>query len=85
MAIGKFDAASATRRLDAKGFVVAPGFIDIHRHAGRGSSLDPAAQNYTRQGVTTLIEGPDGSSPLPISKFLGEIGALKPARRPVVS
>lgn len=75
-AIGKFDAVSAARRLDAKGMVVAPGFIDIHTHARRGISLDPAAQNYTRQGVTTLLEGPDGSSPLPIAKFLSEIGAL---------
>src|SRR5271169_790987 len=75
-AIGKLDPASATRHLDAKGLIVAPGFIDIHTHARRGIVLDPAAQNYTRQGVTTVMEGPDGSAPLPISKFLADIGAL---------
>jgi dihydroorotase/N-acyl-D-amino-acid deacylase len=75
-AIGKFDASSATRALDAKGMVVAPGFIDIHTHARRGIALDPAAQNYTRQGVTTIFEGPDGGSPLPIGKFLNDIGKL---------
>lgn len=75
-AIGKFDPASASRVLDAKGMVVAPGFIDIHTHARRGIALDPAAQNYTRQGVTTIFEGPDGSSPLPIAKFLSDIGKL---------
>jgi len=76
-AIGKLDPASATRHLDAKGLIVAPGFIDIHTHARRGIVLDPAAQNYTRQGVTTVMEGPDGSAPLPIAKFLADIGALR--------
>jgi dihydroorotase/N-acyl-D-amino-acid deacylase len=33
----------------------------------------PTADNYVRQGVTTLIEGPDGSSPLPIRPFLERI------------
>lgn len=76
-AIGKFDASSATRFLDAKGQVVAPGFIDIHTHARRGIFLDPAATNYIRQGVTTIFEGPDGSSPLPIAPFLEKVAALK--------
>jgi N-acyl-D-amino-acid deacylase len=75
-AIGKFDASAGIRVLDAKGMVVAAGFIDIHTHARRGIALDPAAQNYTRQGVTTIFEGPDGSSPLPIGKFLNDIGKL---------
>jgi len=44
-AIGKFDRSSANRFLDAKGQVVAPGFIDIHTHARRGIFLDPAATN----------------------------------------
>lgn len=75
-AIGRFDPSSASRSLDAKGMVVAPGFIDIHTHARRGIGLDPAAQNYTRQGVTTIFEGPDGSSPLPIGKFLSDVSKL---------
>ena len=40
--------------------VVAPGFIDIHTHARRGIFEVPTADNYVRQGVTTVIEGPDG-------------------------
>jgi len=74
-AIGNLSRAAATRRLDATGMVVAPGFIDIHTHARRGIFLDPAATNYIRQGVTTLMEGPDGSSPLPIAPFLEKVGA----------
>ena len=41
--------------------VVAPGFIDIHTHARRGIFEVPTADNYVRQGVTTLIEGPGRS------------------------
>jgi N-acyl-D-amino-acid deacylase len=67
----------ATRTIDAAGKVVAPGFIDIHTHARRGIFQVPTAENYTRQGVTTLIEGPDGSSPLPIRPFLDSVAALK--------
>jgi len=45
--------ASAARVIDAKGMVVAPGFIDIHTHARRGIFEVPTADNYVRQGVTT--------------------------------
>src|SRR5579871_3204788 len=75
-AIGPLAGVPAKMNLDAKGLTVAPGFIDIHTHARRGIFLDPAAQNYIRQGVTTLLEGPDGSSALPIGKFLNDVGAL---------
>jgi len=68
--------APATRVVDVNGLVVAPGFIDIHTHARRGIFELPTADNYTRQGVTTLIEGPDGGSPLPLKPFLDKITAL---------
>src|ERR1043166_8621136 len=51
--------APAARTIDAAGQIVAPGFIDIHTHARRGIFHVPTAENYVRQGVTTLIEGPD--------------------------
>src|SRR5437899_3008646 len=69
-------ADAATRILDAAGEVIAPGFIDIHSHAREGIFESPAAENYIRQGVTTIIEGPDGSSPLPIAEFLAKLDAL---------
>ena len=67
---------TSARVVDVNGLVVAPGFIDIHTHARRGIFELPTADNYTRQGVTTLIEGPDGSSPLPLKPFLDKITAL---------
>jgi dihydroorotase/N-acyl-D-amino-acid deacylase len=69
--------AEAVRTIDVHGEVVAPGFIDIHTHARRGIDQVPTAPNYVRQGVTTVMEGPDGSSPLPLAPFLAHLESLK--------
>ena len=69
-------AGDAKRVIDVRGQVVAPGFVDIHTHAIRGIFQVPTADNYTRQGVTTLLEGPDGGSPVPIKPFLDKLEAL---------
>ncbi len=66
----------ARRTIDLRGQVVAPGFIDIHTHARRGIFEVPTADNYVRQGVTTLIEGPDGGSPVPLAPFLARLDSL---------
>lgn len=76
VAIGLGLAGAARRTVDVAGDVVAPGFIDIHTHARRGIDRVPTADNYIRQGVTTVIEGPDGSSPLPIAGFLAGLDSL---------
>ncbi|HUB32079.1 MAG TPA: D-aminoacylase [Bryobacteraceae bacterium] len=76
-AIGNLTGATAATVIDAKGSTVAPGFIDIHSHGRRGIGRVPTAENYLREGVTTIIEGPDGSSPLPIADFLGGVAKLK--------
>ncbi len=65
----------AAHVIELNGRVVAPGFIDIHTHARRGIFEVPTADNYVRQGVTTLIEGPDGGSPLPLGPFLKKVAA----------
>ena len=66
----------AKRVIDASGKVVAPGFIDLHTHARRGIFDVPAADNYILQGVTTIFEGPDGSSPVPIAPFLARVETM---------
>lgn len=65
--------------VDVSGLVVSPGFIDLHTHARRGIFDVPTADNYVRQGVTTVIEGPDGGSPVPLAPFLAKVEAAKPA------
>ena len=67
----------AKRVVNVKGLVVAPGFIDVHTHARRGIFEVPTADNYVRQGVTTLIEGPDGGSPIPLAPFLDKVAATR--------
>ncbi len=71
--IGHLPDATAERIIDAVGLVVAPGFIDPHTHAVRGIFDVPTADNYLLQGVTTLTEGNDGSSPWPIGQHLTRI------------
>ena len=70
--VGPPRAATAAVRIDGAGLVVAPGFIDVHSHGagggpfypGPGGIFDvPSAENYLREGVTTILEGPDGYSP----------------------
>ena len=59
--------------IDAKGLVVAPGFIDIHSHSDYLLLRDGHAQGKIRQGVTTEILG-EGSSAGP---FQGKISPRK--------
>jgi len=48
------------RWIDAKGKVVAPGFIDTHAHGD--PEKNPDFENFLAQGVTTLCMGMDGGS-----------------------
>ena len=67
---------AAVRVIDAGGKVLAPGFIDVHTHVRAGIFITPTADNYVYQGVTTLIEGPDGNSPVPLAPFFIRLEAL---------
>lgn len=52
---------SAARTIDARGRVVAPGFIDLHSHSDMPLVTDGDAQSKIRQGVTTEVIGESGS------------------------
>jgi N-acyl-D-amino-acid deacylase len=68
--IGDFKPAKSDQVLDAKGLVLAPGFIDIHNHSTRGLETDPLAESQIAQGITSLVIGADGDSPWPIAPWL---------------
>lgn len=55
VAVGSgIDARNAARVIDARGMVVAPGFIDNHAHLVNLEKL-PHAENFLRQGITTIM------------------------------
>src|SRR5437667_300280 len=67
-AVGVLDDASAARRLDCTGQVIAPGFIDMHSHSDwvipqpdHAEVLAPLLE----QGITTIVAGNCGCSPAP--------------------
>jgi N-acyl-D-amino-acid deacylase len=64
-AVGDIPADEAGHVIDGTGFVVAPGFIDMHTHSDRTLLVDPAAESKVRQGVTTEVVGNCGMSPTP--------------------
>jgi N-acyl-D-aspartate/D-glutamate deacylase/Leucine-rich repeat (LRR) protein len=63
--VGNLSGRQATRVIDAKGLVVAPGFIDIHNHSDDTVVTDGNAESMIRQGVTSMIFG-EGPSAAPI-------------------
>lgn len=71
IAIGKVD-AQAKRTLDARGAYIAPGFIDVHTHSEKIAEV-PAAENFLRMGVTSIITGNCGNSRTNVAAFFEEI------------
>lgn len=67
--VGRVDVQPGDLVVDAKGMVVAPGFIDSHSHADGGIFEDPDAGTQVRQGITTAVVGEDGSSAYPVRDF----------------
>lgn len=56
-----FGMSTARRTIDAKGRVVAPGFIDMHSHSDMTLITDGNGQSKIRQGVTTEVIGESDS------------------------
>ncbi len=60
--IGKDLGTEAVKVIDAKGKVVAPGFIDLHTHSDTSFIEDSRSESKILQGVTTEVVGNCGSS-----------------------
>lgn len=68
-AVGSLGDATAATVVDARDRYVAPGFIDVHSHAGPGLLTEQLkhGQPVLAQGITTVFVNPDGGGPVDIS------------------
>ena len=70
VAVGDLGSATAARTIDAKGLIVAPGFIDVHSHSGGAMATAGLAHGrpLLAQGITTIFANPDGGGPTDLQK-----------------
>ncbi|HUF47650.1 MAG TPA: D-aminoacylase [Vicinamibacterales bacterium] len=67
-------AGQARETLTASGLVVAPGFIDHHAHIQTTIHEHPLAENFTRQGITTILASlHSGSQPWPLDEYMAAL------------
>ncbi len=89
-AVGDLSKAKAKRVIKASGFIVTPGFIDVHNHSDMlfnkagdkryMSILIPAWKgnyNYITQGVTTIVTGLCGQGYAETDRWLGLAGLIR--------
>lgn len=76
VSIQKHIEGNAAKIIDAKGLIVAPGFIDVHTHIEGDEAKTPTAGNFIYDGVTTVITGNCGSSGNNIAAYLHFIDSL---------
>ena len=75
VAVGEAE-GTADDEIDAEGLVLAPGFIDVHTHSENICDV-PAAENFLRMGVTTIITGNCGKSRADVAAFFDEVEDAK--------
>lgn len=79
VAVGRIGNMTARRVIDAKGMIVAPGFIDPHTHADSFlRSSDPKLRvnaAWLHQGVTTVMIGVDGNGTPDVAADSGKLAA----------
>jgi len=67
--VGPLKARANDIVVDGHGQILAPGFIDTHSHADSELFEQPGALAAVSQGITSVVIGQDGSSPLPLFDF----------------
>jgi len=63
--------------IDAGGLVVCPGFVDVHSHAEEGLLKQTDNHNNILQGITTLVGGNCGDSPIDLRSFFEDLRTQK--------
>jgi N-acyl-D-amino-acid deacylase len=72
-AVGDLEPVPGEAVFDAKGLVLAPGFIDTHSHATSDLAKMPEALGAVSQGITTVVGGQDGESAFPLSDLFASL------------
>jgi len=75
-AIGSLGQLSATRVVEARELVLAPGFIDVHTHVEDEVENFPDADNFLRDGVTSIVTGNCGGSKTDLAAFFSRLEEL---------
>ena len=75
--IGKAAGWNSPRVIDAKGLIVAPGFIDVHTHIEGNDLKVPTAGNFIMDGVTSVVTGNCGGSNVDIAKYFRQLDSVK--------
>lgn len=76
-AMGNLSSWRAAKEIDAKGQIVAPGFIDVHTHIEGDEAENPEATNFIYDGVTSVITGNCGSGHIHIEQYYRWLDSLK--------
>lgn len=71
--VGDLEAGPSDIIVDARGLVLAPGFIDTHSHADIALWEHRDALAAVSQGITSAIVGQDGGSPRPLDAFFARL------------
>jgi N-acyl-D-amino-acid deacylase len=67
--VGRVSPARAKRRIEARGMIVAPGFIDMLGQSEMSLLIDPRAESKVFQGITTEVTG-EGGSAAPLNDYI---------------
>ncbi|WP_420449161.1 N-acyl-D-amino-acid deacylase family protein [Candidatus Palauibacter sp.] len=63
-----------TEEIDASGLIVSPGFIDHHNHVQNQVHRRPLAENFIRQGITTILPSlHSGDQPYPLREYIDNL------------
>jgi N-acyl-D-amino-acid deacylase len=71
----RYTPPAGARVVDARGRVLAPGFIDMHSHADSGLLAHPDAGTQVRQGITTMVGGQDGGCQCSLGEYFRKVEA----------
>lgn len=77
VAVGEIVPGKIRETIDCAGLILAPGFIDLHNHSDESIVADETrtAENYIRQGCTTLVTGNCGGGAVDVEKYLAAVDA----------